>query len=163
MVFFRIKRESRAVAAATEKLCQTVSARLADDGVSGVAGLVFGTEVEEEVEADPSAAAFNFASSGVGGQEALVRALRCLLAAVTKVLLLADSVVVRQLLVSKGEVLVGQEEAAVGGPEAAAAAAAASDPCSAAGTMRHFTEFVKAFCDFGIDMIHLAQAVVGER
>ena len=162
MVFFRIKRESRAVAAATEKLCQTVSARLADDGVSGVAGLVFGTEVEEEVEADPSAAAFNFASSGVGGQEALVRALRCLLAAVTKVLLLADSVVVRQLLVSKGEVLVGQEEAAVvGAPEAAAAAA--SDPCSAAGTMRHFTEFVKAFCDFGIDMIHLAQAVVGER
>ncbi len=162
MFFFRIKRESRAVAAATEKLCQTVSARLADDGVSGVAGLVFGTEVEEEVEADPSAAAFNFASSGVGGQEALVRALRCLLAAVTKVLLLADSVVVRQLLVSKGEVLVGQEEAAVGGgPEAAAAAA--SDPCSAAGTMRHFTEFVKAFCDFGIDMIHLAQAVVGER
>ena len=161
MFFFRIKRESRAVAAATEKLCQTVSARLADDGVSGVAGLVFGTEVEEEVEADPSAAAFNFASSGVGGQEALVRALRCLLAAVTKVLLLADSVVVRQLLVSKGEVLVGQEEAAVGGgPEAAAAAA--SDPCSAAGTMRHFTEFVKAFCDFGIDMIHLAQAVVGE-
>ena len=119
--------------------------------------------MEEEVEADPSAAAFNFASSGVGGQEALVRALRCLLAAVTKVLLLADSVVVRQLLVSKGEVLVGQEEAAVvGGPEAAAAAAAASDPCSAAGTMRHFTEFVKAFCDFGIDMIHLAQAVVGE-
>ncbi len=161
MFFFRIKRESRAVAAATEKLCQTVSARLADDGVSGVAGLVFGTEVEEEVEADPSAAAFNFASSGVGGQEALVRALRCLLAAVTKVLLLADSVVVRQLLVSKGEALVGQEEAAVvGGPEAAAAAA--SDPCSAAGTMRHFTEFVKAFCDFGIDMIHLAQAVVGE-
>ncbi len=126
-----------------------------------MAGLVFGTEVEEEVEADPSAAAFNFASSGVGGQEALVRALRCLLAAVTKVLLLADSVVVRQLLVSKGEALVGQEEAAVvGGPEAAAAAA--SDPCSAAGTMRHFTEFVKAFCDFGIDMIHLAQAVVGE-
>ncbi|XP_012223699.1 alpha-catulin isoform X2 [Linepithema humile] len=71
----------------------------------------------------------------------VVRAARCLLGSVTKVLLLADIVVVNQLLLAKDKVArsLGRLE-----------------------SVSNFTEFVKAFSQFGGEMVELAH-LTGDR
>ncbi|CAL7948668.1 unnamed protein product [Xylocopa violacea] len=71
----------------------------------------------------------------------VVRAARCLLGSVTKVLLLADIVVVKQLLLAKKKVArsLGRLE-----------------------SVSNFTEFVKAFSQFGAEMVELAH-LTGDR
>jgi len=71
----------------------------------------------------------------------VVRAARALLAAVTRVLLLADVVVVKQLLLAKDRVArtLGRLEG-----------------------VGNFTEFVKAFSQFGAEMVELAH-LTGDR
>ncbi|XP_054277543.1 alpha-catulin isoform X2 [Macrosteles quadrilineatus] len=72
---------------------------------------------------------------------AVVRAARCLLSSVTRVLLLADIVVVKQLLLAKDKVArsLGRLE-----------------------NVSNFTEFVKAFSQFGAEMVELAH-LTGNR
>ncbi|GLH12543.1 Catenin alpha [Gryllus bimaculatus] len=72
---------------------------------------------------------------------AVVRAARCLLGSVTRVLLLADIVVVKQLLLAKDKVArsLGRLE-----------------------SVTNFTEFVKAFSQFGAEMVELAH-LTGDR
>lgn len=71
----------------------------------------------------------------------VVRAARCLLGSVTRVLLLADIVVVKQLLLAKDRVArsLGRLE-----------------------SVTNFTEFVKAFSQFGAEMVELAH-LTGDR
>lgn len=71
----------------------------------------------------------------------VVRAARCLLGSVTRVLLLADIVVVKQLLLAKDKVArsLGRLE-----------------------SVSNFTEFVKAFSQFGSEMVELAH-LTGDR
>lgn len=72
---------------------------------------------------------------------AVVRAARALLASITRVLLLADIVVVKQLLLAKDKVArsLGRLE-----------------------SVTNFTEFVKAFSQFGAEMVELAH-LTGDR
>ncbi|XP_046661152.1 alpha-catulin isoform X1 [Homalodisca vitripennis] len=74
-------------------------------------------------------------------RSAVVRAARCLLSSVTRVLLLADIVVVKQLLLAKDKVArsLGRLE-----------------------SVTNFTEFVKAFSQFGAEMVELAH-LTGNR
>ncbi|XP_031355685.1 alpha-catulin [Photinus pyralis] len=71
----------------------------------------------------------------------LVKAARCLLGSVTRVLLLADIVVVKQLLLAKDKV-----QRSLGRLE----------------SVNNFTEFVKAFSQFGAEMVELAH-LTGDR
>uniref|UniRef100_A0A6P7GCI7 Alpha-catulin-like n=1 Tax=Diabrotica virgifera virgifera TaxID=50390 RepID=A0A6P7GCI7_DIAVI len=71
----------------------------------------------------------------------LVRAARCLLGAITRVLLLADIVVVKQLLFAKDKV---------------------SHSLDRLESVSNFTEFVKAFSQFGAEMVELAH-LTGDR
>ncbi|CAH1998857.1 unnamed protein product, partial [Acanthoscelides obtectus] len=71
----------------------------------------------------------------------LVRASRCLLSAITRVLLLADIVVVKQLLLAKDKV---------------------SHSLDRLESVNNFTEFVKAFSQFGAEMVELAH-LTGDR
>nr|XP_022918020.1 alpha-catulin isoform X2 [Onthophagus taurus] len=77
----------------------------------------------------------------IGDRTALVRASRCLLGAITRVLLLADIVVVKQLLLAKDKV-----ERSLDRLE----------------SVNNFTEFVKAFSHFGSEMVELAH-LTGDR
>uniref|UniRef100_A0A8D8ZL97 Alpha-catulin n=1 Tax=Cacopsylla melanoneura TaxID=428564 RepID=A0A8D8ZL97_9HEMI len=72
---------------------------------------------------------------------AIARAARCLLSSVTRVLILADVVVVKQLIFSKDKV---------------------SRSLCRLENVTNFTEFVKAFSQFGGEMVELAH-VTGER
>ncbi|XP_065216469.1 alpha-catulin isoform X2 [Planococcus citri] len=74
-------------------------------------------------------------------RSAVVRAARCLLSSVTRVLLLADSVVVKQLLHAKEKV---------------------SRSLGRLENVTNFTEFVKAFSQFGSEMVELAH-LTGDR
>ena len=47
-------------------------------------------------------------------------------------------------------------------PVATAAALQTTSP-KAMNTMHHFTEFVKAFCDFGSEMVHLVRLTTSKR
>ncbi|XP_066144274.1 alpha-catulin isoform X4 [Euwallacea fornicatus] len=71
----------------------------------------------------------------------LVRAAKCLLASITRVLLLADIVVVKQLLLAKDKV---------------------SHSLDRLESVGNFTEFVKAFSQFGAEMVELAH-LTGDR
>ncbi|KAH1018312.1 hypothetical protein HUJ05_006108 [Dendroctonus ponderosae] len=71
----------------------------------------------------------------------LIRAAKCLLAAITRVLLLADIVVVKQLLLAKDKV---------------------SHSLDRLESVNNFTEFVKAFSQFGAEMVELAH-LTGDR
>ncbi|XP_018564734.1 alpha-catulin [Anoplophora glabripennis] len=71
----------------------------------------------------------------------LIRASRCLLGAITRVLLLADIVVVKQLLLAKDKV---------------------SHSLDRLESVNNFTEFVKAFSQFGAEMVELAH-LTGDR
>ena len=105
--------------------------------------------------------------------EALVRTLRRLLAAVTRILLLADNVVVKQLLVAgtpnsiistmekKPKTSVSSNNQVAAGTAVANAVAVANQAGKSQSTMHHFNEFVKAFCDFGSDMVHLIRITTG--
>ncbi|KAK2143373.1 hypothetical protein LSH36_848g00063 [Paralvinella palmiformis] len=72
---------------------------------------------------------------------AMVRAARQLLSAITKVLILADKVVIKQLLAAKDKVLVSLNKI---------------ETCTT------FTEFVKSFIQFGNEMVELAH-LSGDR
>ena len=74
-------------------------------------------------------------------RSSVVKAARCLLVSVTRVLLLADIVVVKQLLLAKDKVArsLGRLEG-----------------------VSNFTEFVKAFSQFGAEMVELAH-LTGDR
>ncbi|KAI8738521.1 alpha-catulin [Biomphalaria glabrata] len=72
---------------------------------------------------------------------AMVRAARQLLSAITKVLLLADHIVVKQLLLSKEKVLASLAHVE---------------------EVNNFTDFVNAFSEFGKDMVELAH-LSGDR
>ncbi|CAG0901003.1 unnamed protein product, partial [Darwinula stevensoni] len=71
----------------------------------------------------------------------LIRAARRLLSSVTQVLLFADSIVVRQLLLAKDKV---------------------ANALTRLENVKNFTEFVRAFCQFGQEMVDLAQ-LTGNR
>ncbi|XP_019871343.1 alpha-catulin isoform X3 [Aethina tumida] len=71
----------------------------------------------------------------------LIRGARCLLGAITRVLLLADIVVVKQLLLAKDKV---------------------SHSLDRLESVNNFTEFVKAFSQFGAEMVELAH-LTGDR
>nr|CAD7452271.1 unnamed protein product [Timema tahoe] len=78
---------------------------------------------------------------------AVVRAARCLLGSVTRVLLLADVVVVKQLLLAKDKLYhCWQVARSLGRLE----------------SVTNFTEFVKAFSQFGAEMVELAH-LTGDR
>ena len=101
--------------------------------------------------------------------EALVRTLRRLLAAVTRILLLADNVVVKQLLVASNSSTM-EKKTKKQGAGAPPVTNGTPNPGGAPGkgvasisTMHHFNEFVKAFCDFGSDMVHLIRITAGMR
>ncbi|XP_011496940.1 PREDICTED: alpha-catulin [Ceratosolen solmsi marchali] len=74
-------------------------------------------------------------------REAVMRAAKCLLGSITRVLLLADITVVKQLLTAKDKVArsLGRLE-----------------------SVSNFTEFVKAFSQFGAEMVELAH-MTGDR
>ena len=102
--------------------------------------------------------------------EALVRTLRRLLAAVTRILLLADNVVVKQLLVTGTPNAISTMEkkpkvSNVSSNNQVTSTGQAVSAVNQAGksqsTMHHFNEFVKAFCDFGSDMVHLIRITTG--
>ncbi|KAI4469824.1 alpha-catulin [Holotrichia oblita] len=99
---------------------------IANDWMRGGAIERICEEVEDEVISDRSA---------------LVRAARCLLGAVTRVLLLADIVVVKQLLLAKDKVQRSLDRLE---------------------SVNNFTEFVKAFSQFGSEMVELAH-LTGDR
>ncbi|XP_059352349.1 alpha-catulin-like isoform X3 [Daphnia carinata] len=80
-------------------------------------------------------------SSAIADKGSMVRAARCLLAAVTQVLLLADTIVVKQLLQAKDKV---------------------SNTLTRLEGVNNFTEFVKAFSQFGSEMVDFAH-VTGDR
>ncbi|XP_042870002.1 alpha-catulin-like [Penaeus japonicus] len=114
-------KEARAAGLAIEKLCETAEANLEPGmGVGGVGG-------------------------GGGGRPeyraSMIRAARCLLSSVTRVLLLADTVVVKQLLLAKDKV---------------------THSLSRLESVTNFTEFVKAFSHFGAEMVELAH-LTGDR
>ncbi|XP_050431865.1 alpha-catulin isoform X2 [Adelges cooleyi] len=77
----------------------------------------------------------------INDRAAVIRAARCLLSSVTRVLLLADVVVVKQLILVKDKV-----SRSLGRLEG----------------VSNFTEFVKAFSNFGTEMVELAH-LTGER
>ncbi|XP_069995895.1 alpha-catulin, partial [Penaeus vannamei] len=106
---------------AIEKLCETAEANLEPGmGVGGVGG---GGGSRPEYRAS------------------MIRAARCLLSSVTRVLLLADTVVVKQLLLAKDKV---------------------THSLSRLESVTNFTEFVKAFSHFGAEMVELAH-LTGDR
>ncbi|XP_045031707.1 alpha-catulin isoform X4 [Daphnia magna] len=80
-------------------------------------------------------------NSAIADKGSMVRAARCLLAAVTQVLLLADTIVVKQLLQAKDKV---------------------SNTLTRLEGVNNFTEFVKAFSQFGNEMVDFAH-VTGDR
>jgi hypothetical protein len=131
-------RESRSVGANLEKLCEALSADHAGETIGG--------------DCNGSSDIHGFALSP-NDLETVVRVLRRLLAAVTRVLLLADNTVVKQLLTSKQE----QPDQAGEGSATAQTVLPSPDQASSMETMHHFTEFAKAFCDFGTDMVHFIQ------
>ncbi|XP_042239855.1 alpha-catulin-like isoform X2 [Homarus americanus] len=111
-------KEARAAGLAIEKLCETAEANLVEPVGGG----------------------------GVGGyrpeyRASMIRAARCLLSSVTRVLLLADTVVVKQLLLAKDKV---------------------THSLSRLESVTNFTEFVKAFSHFGAEMVELAH-LTGDR
>ncbi|XP_071530829.1 alpha-catulin isoform X3 [Panulirus ornatus] len=111
-------KEARAAGLAIEKLCETAEANLVEAGVGGVGG---GSRPEYRAS--------------------MIRAARCLLSSVTRVLLLADTVVVKQLLLAKDKV---------------------THSLSRLESVTNFTEFVKAFSHFGAEMVELAH-LTGDR
>ncbi|XP_050691907.1 alpha-catulin-like isoform X3 [Eriocheir sinensis] len=115
-------KEARAAGLAIEKLCETAEANFVVDGGVGGGG-----------------------GGGGGGRPeyraSMIRAARCLLSSVTRVLLLADTVVVKQLLLAKDKV---------------------THSLSRLESVTNFTEFVKAFSHFGAEMVELAH-LTGDR
>ncbi|XP_063593162.1 alpha-catulin-like [Penaeus indicus] len=114
-------KEARAAGLAIEKLCETAEANLEPGMVVGGVGGGGGSRPEYRAS--------------------MIRAARCLLSSVTRVLLLADTVVVKQLLLAKDKV---------------------THSLSRLESVTNFTEFVKAFSHFGAEMVELAH-LTGDR
>ncbi|XP_037792726.1 alpha-catulin-like [Penaeus monodon] len=114
-------KEARAAGLAIEKLCETAEANLDPGMVVGGVGGGGGSRPEYRAS--------------------MIRAARCLLSSVTRVLLLADTVVVKQLLLAKDKV---------------------THSLSRLESVTNFTEFVKAFSHFGAEMVELAH-LTGDR
>ena len=132
-------RESRAVSGALEKLCESLSRTS-----SGGRGLSNAGVMLHAPTPPPGPAPTGSCPPAEADLEALLRTLRRLLVSVTQILLLADNVVVKQLLtVSKDK-----------GP---------ANDLNTMSTMHHFTEFVKAFCDFGSEMNSTVRIATGKK
>ena len=130
-------RESRAVSGALEKLCDSLSR-----GSRGMSNAQVGVLLHAPTP-PPAPAPSGSGLPPEADLEALLRTLRRLLVSVTQILLLADNVVVKQLLtVSKDK-----------GP---------ANDLNTMSTMHHFTEFVKAFCDFGSEMNSTVRIATGK-
>ncbi len=168
-------RESRAVAGGLEKLCESLSIN------------VIGSSMANGGPGPPPSSQGGGTKPGSPGVmgvtqndlEALLRTLRLLLAAVTRILLLADNVVVKQLLNTGGVEKGGATNSPAtnkkkGGAQSSNQAHKKGGAGSVGGvvgntgghapmsTMHHFNEFVKAFCDFGSEMIHLIRITTGK-
>ena len=131
-------RESRAVSGALEKLCESLSRSSRGMSNSGGGGVLLHAPTPP-----PGPAPSGSGPPAEADLEALLRTLRRLLVSVTQILLLADNVVVKQLLtVSKDK-----------GP---------ANDLNTMSTMHHFTEFVKAFCDFGSEMNSTVRIATGK-
>jgi hypothetical protein len=129
-------RESRAVSGALEKLCESLSR--SSRSMSNSGGVLLHAPTPP-----PGPAPSGSGPPAEADLEALLRTLRRLLVSVTQILLLADNVVVKQLLtVSKDK-----------GP---------ANDLNTMSTMHHFTEFVKAFCDFGSEMNSTVRIATGK-
>ncbi|XP_017780847.1 PREDICTED: alpha-catulin isoform X3 [Nicrophorus vespilloides] len=135
-----VARVGQAVNVAVDRFV-TVGETIADDYVEVRQGMYeackearqAGSAIEricEEVEEDV-----------ISDRTTLVRAARCLLSAITRVLLLADIVVVKQLLLAKDKVQRSLDKLE---------------------SVNNFTEFVKAFSQFGSEMVELAH-LTGDR
>ena len=147
-------RDSRAVSLGLDKLCESFSLQVQSSQTITNPAAANGQGQPGGTVANPASSVVVTTSSGTviandssGDLEALVRTLRRLLTAVTRILLLADNVVVKQLLMG------GDQQPA--NPTASDQVMLPEDKSMS--TMHHFTEFVKAFCDFGSDMIHLVK------
>lgn len=103
-------------------------------------------ETEEEVQV-------------LADRSALVRAARCLLGAVTRVLLLADIVVVKQLLLAKVKVSRFALHVLKRPNHFLHQVSHSLDRLE---SVSNFTEFVKAFSQFGAEMVELAH-LTGDR
>ena len=179
-------RESRSVSSALEKHCESMSHTVIGNQSSSP-----GSPLQLRTTKN------SLVGLGVVTQadlESLVRTLRRLLAAVTRILLLADNVVVKQLLVASstagGNVI--DKRGSVKNVKKSGTSPSQNHVGSSAGdrthdlsgrdrgamqpvvntatslkasisTMHHFNEFVKAFCDFGSDMVHLIRITAGMR
>lgn len=100
----------------------------------------------------------------------MIRAARTLLSSVTRVLLLADIVVVKQLLLAKDRVSMSRNDGAVDEddnpyvylfPHSLFFSQQVARNLSRLESVANFTEFVKAFSVFGAEMVELAH-VTGE-
>lgn len=124
----------RAVSGALESLCETLSR----------GSLISNAPVSVLLHASsPSANNSGTGAVQEADLEALLRTLRRLLVSVTQILLLADNVVVNQLLSVSKDKHPGFEFITMS-------------------TMQHFTEFVKAFCDFGSEMLSTVRIATGK-
>lgn len=110
-------RESRHTGKLVEKLAENLAVQSGGGGSNLVTAVL-----EDEVLAEQ------------GEETSLLSGCRTLMRAITKVLLLADNIVVKQLLLDKETNTVGSV-------------------CIK--HMNNFSEFVKAFCDFGQEMVEL--------
>ncbi|QQP50756.1 Alphacatulinlike, partial [Caligus rogercresseyi] len=142
-------RESRAVGNSLEKLCE---------------GLCLCVNNTRKGSSSSSASSTSMLPGNLSGGgllhslspsdfETLIRSARVLLSGVTRILLLADNVVVNKLLISNDgddpPKAVAQSSSSAG---AGSGASLLCDQLSSLKTMHHFTEFVKAFCDYGSEM-----------
>ncbi|XP_046652731.1 alpha-catulin-like isoform X2 [Daphnia pulicaria] len=126
-------REARQAGAAIEKLCELQYDETQTCGTDG--------EMSPSAGSGGGGSGSILGSSGMTDKGSMVRAARCLLAAVTQVLLLADTIVVKQLLQAKDKV---------------------SNTLTRLEGVNNFTEFVKAFSQFGSEMVDFAH-VTGDR
>ncbi|CAB4060708.1 unnamed protein product [Lepeophtheirus salmonis] len=141
-------RESRAVGNSLEKLCEGLSLCLSNARN--------GSSTQSSMLPRNLSGGGLLHSLSPSDFETLIRSARVLLSGVTRILLLADNVVVNKLLISKD----GDEP-----PKAVVPSSSSSVICDqlcSLKTMHHFTEFVKAFCDYGSEMVHFLRLIGDE-
>ncbi|XP_040563269.1 alpha-catulin [Lepeophtheirus salmonis] len=140
-------RESRAVGNSLEKLCEGLSLCLSNARN--------GSSTQSSMLPRNLSGGGLLHSLSPSDFETLIRSARVLLSGVTRILLLADNVVVNKLLISKD----GDEPPKAVVPSSSSVIC---DQLSSLKTMHHFTEFVKAFCDYGSEMVHFLRLIGDE-
>ena len=148
-------REARGVSNALEKLCESISRGITVNSLGGPGGGPGGNgppngpgqNMQQQQPMPKNVVGSNGTENDL---ETLLRTLRRLLVAATQILLLADNVVVKQLL-------------AGGSSKEKQLQSSTSAELTSMNTMHHFSEFVKAFCDFGSEMVHLVRIATGKK